>query len=208
MKKIAYYLAPIGLAGFIVLLFTFEKLHAFDTRAAEILFDNTLLTFFHQYGTIVIVAALVVTLVLLIVKKNYKLLGISLLTLVGVIAINQVAKNLIGRSRPETAGDLTNYSFPSGHTMFSLAIVLLFAYVMALYMKSAGAKTAIWVVAILLAMFMGLSRVAAGHHYITDVLAGWTLAYPWIVLMIYWYDTKYGLKNKSTFSHVNPYPYA
>lgn len=208
MKKVTYYVAPLGLIVFIVLLLTFEKLQAFDARAADILYDNSILTFFHNYGTIVLVAALVATLVLLILKKNYKLLGVALLALVGAFAINQIAKNLIGRTRPETAGDLTSYGFPSGHTMFSLAIVLLCAYVMALYVKSEGAKISIWLVAVIFAVVMGLSRVAVGHHYLTDVLAGWALAYSWVVLVIYWYEKKYGLKKKHAFSHINPYPYA
>ena len=143
-----------------------------------------------------------------VVKKNYRFLVIVLLTIGGTIAINQLAKNLIGRTRPETAGDLTNYSFPSGHTMISLAIVMLFAYVMPLYVKTRGAKIAIWVVAIILAVVIGLSRVAVGHHYLTDVLAGWALASSWVVLVIYWFEKKYGLKKKHAFSHINPYPYA
>lgn len=208
MKKVAYTVALIGMIAFLILLVMFEKMQAVDVRAAEILYENPVLQFFHSYGTYVIIAALVATIVCLLVKKNYRFLVIVLLTIGGTIAINQLAKNLIGRTRPGTAGDLTNYSFPSGHTMISLAIVMLFAYVMPLYVKTMGAKIAIWVVAIILAVVIGLSRVAVGHHYLTDVLAGWALASSWVVLVIYWYEKKYGLKKKHAFSHINPYPYA
>ncbi|MER2126828.1 phosphatase PAP2 family protein [Solibacillus sp. FSL H8-0523] len=208
MKKVAYTVALIGMMAFLILLVMFEKMQAVDVRAAEILYENPVLQFFHSYGTYVIIAALVATIVCLLVKKNYRFLVIVLLTIGGTIAINQLAKNLIGRTRPETAGDLTNYSFPSGHTMISLAIVMLFAYVMPLYVKTRGAKIAIWVVAIILAVVIGLSRVAVGHHYLTDVLAGWALASSWVVLVIYWFEKKYGLKKKHAFSHINPYPYA
>lgn len=208
MKKVAYTIALIGMMAFLILLVMFEKMQAVDVRAAEILYENPVLQFFHSYGTYVIIAALVATIVCLLVKKNYRFLVIVLLTIGGTIAINQLAKNLIGRTRPETAGDLTNYSFPSGHTMISLAIVMLFAYVMPLYVKTRGAKIAIWVVAIILAVVIGLSRVAVGHHYLTDVLAGWALASSWVVLVIYWFEKKYGLKKKHAFSHINPYPYA
>ncbi|MER1958325.1 MAG: phosphatase PAP2 family protein [Solibacillus sp.] len=208
MKKVAYTVALIGMMAFLILLVMFEKMQAVDVRAAEILYENPVLQFFHSYGTYVIIAALVATIVCLLVKKNYRFLVIVLLTIGGTIAINQLAKNLIGRTRPETAGDLTNYSFPSGHTMISLAIVTLFAYVMPLYVKTRGAKIAIWVVAIILAVVIGLSRVAVGHHYLTDVLAGWALASSWVVLVIYWFEKKYGLKKKHAFSHINPYPYA
>lgn len=208
MKKVAYTVALIGMMAFLILLVMFEKMQAVDVRAAEILYENPVLQFFYSYGTYVIIAALVTTIVCLLVKKNYRFLVIVLLTIGGTIAINQLAKNLIGRMRPETAGDLTNYSFPSGHTMISLAIVMLFAYVMPLYVKTMGAKIAIWVVAIILAVVIGLSRVAVGHHYLTDVLAGWALASSWVVLVIYWFEKKYGLKKKHAFSHINPYPYA
>ena len=208
MKNIAYTVALIGMLVFLVLLVRFEKMQAIDARAAEMLYEHPVLQFFHSYGTYVIIAALVATIVLLLMKKNFKLLGIVLLTLAGTISINQLAKNLIGRARPETAGDLTNYSFPSGHTMTSLAVVLLFAYVVTLYVKPTGTKIAIWAVSIILAGAMGLSRVAAGHHYLTDILAGWALASAWVILMIYWYDKRHQLKKGVRFGHVNPYPYA
>jgi membrane-associated phospholipid phosphatase len=39
-------------------------------------------------------------------------------------------------------------------------------------------------VATVLAIAMGLSRVYLGHHWLTDVLVGWTLGAAWLAVII------------------------
>ncbi|PYQ27894.1 MAG: hypothetical protein DMF56_18650 [Acidobacteria bacterium] len=81
----------------------------------------------------------------------------------------QIIKQLVGRARPELWLGPSHYapgsstSFPSGHTVgaFALAGVLVFA----------SRNHALRVVALLLAIAVGLSRMLAFRHWMSDVTA-------------------------------------
>ncbi|HJQ37215.1 MAG TPA: phosphatase PAP2 family protein [Thermoanaerobaculia bacterium] len=81
----------------------------------------------------------------------------------------QIVKQLVGRARPELWLGPSHYapgsstSFPSGHTVgaFALAGVLVFA----------SRNHALRVVALLLAIAVGLSRILAFRHWASDVTA-------------------------------------
>ena len=68
------------------------------------------------------------------------------------------------------------YSFPSGHSASAAA-----AYIsLAAYEKK---RKLLWVLAIVLPLLVGFSRVVVGAHYPTDVLAGWLLGLIVILLI-------------------------
>lgn len=110
--------------------------------------------------------------VLLIPKKTRRIGCISFLALFASLIINNLLlKNLVGRIRPyDTCAALhplvakpTDYSFPSGHTGSSFASAcVLYRYLP----KKAG------IPALILALFISLSRLYVGVHYPSDVLAG------------------------------------
>ncbi|HUP59705.1 MAG TPA: phosphatase PAP2 family protein [Thermoanaerobaculia bacterium] len=94
--------------------------------------------------------------------------------------IGQLIKHFTGRARPELWLGPSHYapystSFPSGHTIgaFALAGVLVFA----------SRSVALRVVALLLAIAVGLSRVLAFRHWTSDVVAsaGVGLVTAWVV---------------------------
>lgn len=61
------------------------------------------------------------------------------------------------------------YSFPSMHSASVPAVYFTLA-------KAAGKKW-LWIIAGVLTVLVGISRIAAGMHYPTDVLAGWILGF-------------------------------
>ena len=112
------------------------------------------------------------TVLLLVPKKTRKIGMISAVALLGSLVINnELIKNLVKRPRPfVTFTDLQiiiptpgQYSFPSGHTASSFAAAAVFYRHLP---KKLGIPS------VVLAGFIGFSRLYVGVHYPTDVIAG------------------------------------
>jgi membrane protein DedA with SNARE-associated domain/membrane-associated phospholipid phosphatase len=96
----------------------------------------------------------------------------SLLTYVAV----HVAK--AAEDRPRPVGELvetTGSAFPSAHAAYSLAYVAV-ALAIARVVPNWAGRTALVAGAIVLAAAVGLTRVYLRAHFLSDVLAGWSLA--------------------------------
>lgn len=126
-------------------------------------------------------------------KKFGKFVGLNIL--IGTVA-NPMLKNLAFRRRPyfdhsgikilkpvDASADIYNitaqgYSFPSGHTTNATM-----SYTsLAMYKKN---NKVLWVIAVVLPFFVGLSRVMLGAHYVTDVLCGWGVGAGLMLLFSY-----------------------
>ncbi len=86
-----------------------------------------------------------------------------------------IAKGAIDRPRP--AGGLTDAAgaaYPSGHAAYSVAWVAC-ALVLARVAPGLARRLGLAVVALVLALLLGLSRVFLGVHWISDVYGGWGL---------------------------------
>lgn len=106
----------------------------------------------------------------------------------GSLLLTIVGKQSIDRTRPPhrlaVAPFETSPSFPSGHTLNSWVIFLLVAYLVCCKVGPLRWRVVAIIVAALLAVAMGLSRVYLGHHWMTDVLVGWTLGSAWLIVVV------------------------
>src|SRR5689334_1947071 len=100
--------------------------------------------------------------------------------------INDLVKAAVHRTRPVLADPVAHEngaSFPSGHAQAAVVgyAVLLLVFLPLLH----GALRSIAIgVAVLMVLGIGLSRVALGVHYVSDVLAGYALGAAWVAAMI------------------------
>jgi membrane-associated phospholipid phosphatase len=127
-------------------------------------------------------------LVLAVWSRRWRPVWLAAAALAGSSAAVAVIKVVVGRSRPDrslAALFADGYSFPSGHTTNSLAAFGILAFLAATtVMTGRRAQAVVWVAACGAAVAIGLSRVYLGVHYLTDVLAGWTLASGWLLLIV------------------------
>lgn len=96
-------------------------------------------------------------------------------------------KAWFNRPRPAFANPAAielNASFPSGHALFSLVMFGLLAYF--LWYRDRRPIVRILVVGIttILVLLVGISRLALGVHYLSDVLAGYAAGGVWLSVCI------------------------
>jgi undecaprenyl-diphosphatase len=102
----------------------------------------------------------------------------------GSFVLNETMKLFFQRPRPQLAWAqvLPDYSFPSGHTMNSLAFFVALALVLwSLYGRRVG--LACLATAIFLTLLIGVSRIYLGYHYLTDVAGGLLAGTAWLLVV-------------------------
>lgn len=129
---------------------------------------------------------IVLTIVLFIVIKNKKI-GVSIFSnLVIVTILNQLLKGILQRPRPTEYRIIeeTGYSFPSGHSMISMAFYGYLIYLIYKYVKNKYIKCISIAVLSLLICTIGISRIYLGVHYTSDVLGGFLISISYLVIFI------------------------
>ena len=103
----------------------------------------------------------------------------------GSTLLNQGMKYMFGRPRPETAFfEQSGMSFPSGHAMIGGAFYGLLIYLVWTNVRPAGKR---WLLVLALALWVlliGYSRVYFQVHYASDVLAGWSAGFLFLVISL------------------------
>ncbi|MBS0477879.1 MAG: phosphatase PAP2 family protein [Proteobacteria bacterium] len=103
-------------------------------------------------------------------------------SLIGASLISSSLKYAIDRPRPALVPHLaqvTDSSFPSGHSLVSAALYLTLALMLAEDARSWAARGAIVGFGALLVVLIGCSRVYLGVHWPSDVLGGWCFGTAW-----------------------------
>jgi membrane protein DedA with SNARE-associated domain len=101
--------------------------------------------------------------------------------------LNPLLKVIFARERPSFVDPLvrlTTYSFPSGHATGSTIF-----YGLAAYMIARGVKSWTWrvlsvVIAVVVVLLIGFSRIYLGAHYLSDVIGGFGVGIVWLAIVV------------------------
>jgi membrane-associated phospholipid phosphatase len=121
----------------------------------------------------------------------YRLLALALVV-PGGLALNLLLKSAFERQRPQFDDPivkLTDFSFPSGHTMMATLFYGLLAVLAAVHVKSRRLRVLIVVALCLIILLVGFSRMYLGAHYLSDVLGAITMGVAWLALCVTAVDT-------------------
>jgi undecaprenyl-diphosphatase len=102
---------------------------------------------------------------------------------VGGMLLSTVLKMIFNIPRPDVTGVTRVFtaSFPSGHATASAAVFLTIGALLAARAARRRERVFCLVVAVLLVLLVGMSRIYLGVHYPSDVLAGWMIGAGWAV---------------------------
>jgi undecaprenyl-diphosphatase len=95
---------------------------------------------------------------------------------------NTVLKEIFARARPDLVSHeviVSNASFPSGHAFGAAMIYLTLAALLSRRIQQPAARGLLLILAIGVTAAVGLSRIALGVHWPSDVLAGWAAGAAW-----------------------------
>jgi undecaprenyl-diphosphatase len=115
------------------------------------------------------------------VKRYWRELTMLVVGVGGGATLWYLFTHSIGRPRPPTQFGfiVTDPSFPSGHTTTAILFFGLIAYLLLPSIRSMSWRLVAIITALLIIIYIGLSRVYMGGHYPTDALAGYALGTAW-----------------------------
>ena len=163
-----------------------------DVRLADWLHDHAssgwteffeAVTFLGNVPTLVAVTA--VSAFLLWRRGQRAELLLLLLAFVGAQILTLGLKLGFERERPFFADPLateSTYSFPSGHASTSLAVYGTLGFILARHLDDRRARIAALAGAAALVLLIGFSRLYLGVHFLTDVIAGYSIGLAWVTL--------------------------
>jgi undecaprenyl-diphosphatase len=164
-------------------LSTAKAIHAYAKTISSPLMEYVIFGFFIGRELIVILGTILA--VYFFHKRFWREFTMVLVGSGGGALLWYFVSMYFNRPRPSEQLDipLAGPSFPSGHALSALVLYGFIAYLLIPKMPTRFWK---WAIAILLGfiiLFVGLSRLLLGGHYVTDVVSGYALGLAWAGLV-------------------------
>lgn len=121
----------------------------------------------------------------LLLSGKRRAMWLMLGAVISGFVVSTLLKQGFDRPRPELVPHgamVYTASFPSGHSMLSAVTYLTLAALLVRVEPNRALKAYYLVLAVLLTLAIGISRVYLGVHWPSDVLAGWTVGASWALL--------------------------
>ena len=162
-------------------------------------FLTPIMKFFDFIGSTycVIGICLAILFYLYFVTKRRLASVLFVVAMIGERLLSEGLKYLFSRSRPDGSHlvEVDKHSFPSQHAMNSFVLYGILLFLLWTHLKSNKIKAVFSLLASILILAMGFSRIYLGVHHPSDILGGYLISAFWfIVIMLY--TVHYKEKNK------------
>ncbi|MBK9382771.1 MAG: phosphatase PAP2 family protein [Chitinophagaceae bacterium] len=162
---------------------------------------TSLMKFISSLGrhSFLIPANLVLIILFAVLHKKWMAIRVTFVALTS-LGLMSLLKNLLQRQRPPEplVAGITNFSFPSGHAFMGITFYGLLIWMIAVHVKNKWQKGLAITLLSLLIIVIGLSRVYLRVHYTTDVLAGFSIGFVWLIACLNMVEkAESGFVNKS-----------
>lgn len=136
---------------------------------------------------------ILLSLVILLICKDKKTGLVIMINLLVSILLNIIFKGIIQRDRPLEDFLIieSGYSFPSGHSMVSMAYYGLIIYFIYKKIKDKRVRNVLMILIGLLILAIGFSRIYLGVHFASDVIGGFLISIIYLVCAIKLLNLKY-----------------
>jgi undecaprenyl-diphosphatase len=117
-----------------------------------------------------------------LVRRHWRPFTLLLAGVIGGEILFEILSRLFGRHRPVFADPLDHLSgpgFPSGHSQTAVLLYGLLFYLLLPRLRSTRARLLAGLAAVVIALLIGFARLLIGDHYLTDVLAGYSVGLIW-----------------------------
>ena len=128
----------------------------------------------------------ILTILLMVFIKNNNIRKYICVNLIVSTILNFGIKNIVRRTRPEGFRIIeeSGYSFPSGHSMVSMAFYGLLIYLIYKKVDNKYLKNCLIILLSIIILLIGLSRIYLGVHYTSDVIAGFLLGISYLIVFV------------------------
>jgi undecaprenyl-diphosphatase len=136
-------------------------------------------------STVILGLVLLFVVSYLAMARQKKAFLLVLVAVTGGQTLSTILKLIFDRPRPTlvpNAPEVFTTSFPSGHAMLSAVTYLTLAALLARIEPRRMIRHYFMAAGVLVSLLVGISRVALGVHWPTDVLAGWCVGAAWATL--------------------------
>jgi undecaprenyl-diphosphatase len=125
-------------------------------------------------STVTAIAVATIAVVVLAFRRLWREVGLVVVALSVEASVFLMTTLIVDRPRPTVPRldpSPPTSSFPSGHVAAAIALWVSLAIVISMHVKSTFARTIVWIIALGVPTFVGLSRLYRGMHHPTDVMA-------------------------------------